>query len=1714
MASYEDQVIIKFSADLRELLSGITQARDALKDMTQASQANATANTQLSTSMTSAASSSRGMTTNLRQANTTAMDSVSSFKELDNQTGKFSTSFRKIALSLTTGSNELDKLSIMFDRASMQMWKFTMAAMPLREIGLMLGGLGAGLGFGLKKIIEAGDLIDRVNRQFLAIYESERIATDVSAYLVEQAKHIRYTMDEVLEAGRLLAVEGFDPKELIMPMADLAAGVGQEGLTIVHATRAFVDATNGHFKRLKETFQVTADDVRRIAPDAFFPTGAIKDKALATEAIIAAINRKYVGMNEATVQTISGQMSMMNDAIIQTMASMSEAVNPMVMDIMKNIEIKVKKINEFAKTDFGQITTRTAAYATGLTILAGGASFAASGIVTLLGVLASYRTFVATMTPGAQGGLADIIKGELELMAVTREIGQVEADRAMKSLPMLRKRLELTRELRTAEEARMNIAKAELMVDADKVDRSYVSEQQEILSSAKARAAALEAELTTPQMHQQFQELSEIISGVRGQLEELKTMYPDIEMTGSEAPVQAKAAFNELNEQLSSARASARDLRDQLDIKSRIDISGVVDAKGAIQESKASIQSAREEIDALNRAFAEVETGTQRGGIQDAIARQREIIQVEEQRIILLKEMSESEDVAVRNARTAYGTIKQSLIDLYRQQEENIEKFKEMSSMEFVGFREGPMRETLERGMSSEGKMHIVQEQLTSRLPDFMEKEKEYAQKISEFNEILVEIQNKRNDVDNELENARARIKDAVNAFSGPLSDAQKSGLRDIIKEGEKVLYPLEEQLEEIIEAQKFYQEQVKSLRDEIDKNFVAPIQGVGTSSGLFQPPSREEMHRLISPEGDLTQRIGDAAREGLRDTAKEMDVLRAAVSNYYEQHINKEKEIREEYDRTQEEIKERMQLHKGMLEHYEKQIPKQPGALSEFGAGFAGGISNVFSPIMTLVSGPLRMVVDGAISSFRNVQRALAEGGPKMAGAITGNIVALGALAAAAIYTAWAENQKRKQLEAFSASVKSATEKMDAWANSLAVNEFEDSVIRSQKDTMNIIRTMSREADSFFNTIDVARIALEGEQHGREGVRLDRVLSESADLSEEQADAFIKKLSEFINKKMQEGELRGTLQKSAAVGVLTFGAASRERLGLDPSHPAYEAFQKFLKDGELPVEDMSRIQFDKKLIDEFLKNISDAEDLLGGVFSAREKVAIEATENYIAAQKANWDNLSEYEREVVTAIEKDPIPYQRLRIHLDDAAKSLQSQVDEVKNVESSMNEALRTGEDFSKVYEEHLQKYQKAVEANRKLNELLETRTAINAKEEDSLRAQARERERALKIAEKDLEVAVAKRNLEMAGKWAEYAGAGGASEAFLFGPEMEENYRKIGEHGKAMKAVADNIKDTAALARDLQQVSEYASPQQKAQSSANLARIAREEARRMKEEVFDPQINEMERQGMTEEADKIRLVARARLSSLERDAQKHQVDASRTLLESDLDRMEVQRRMAAVGTKHEHELYNYDVAILAKKEEIARITNNQNELMNIQAEKAELIKRTEESIEQAKRNQLSETEALYSSQLQYLEALNSTGFLGDEVIEQAKGRMYNFFVWMAGQFNYGTAEWYQNMTKALGFLEQETEDGYDGMISKILGAPSELVESVISEGSLARRFSQMAGSLGDIRGDILSSSGNEIVVRIKADLPLHQIESRVNEALPGVMENLGRDLIAAMG
>lgn len=1699
MASYEDQVIIKFSADLRELLSGITQARDALKDMTQASQANATANTQLSTSMTSAASSSRGMTTNLRQANTTAMDSVSSFKELDNQTGKFSTSFRKIALSLTTGSNELDKLSIMFDRASMQMWKFTMAAMPLREIGLMLGGLGAGLGFGLKKIIEAGDLIDRVNRQFLAIYESERIATDVSAYLVEQAKHIRYTMDEVLEAGRLLAVEGFDPKELIMPMADLAAGVGQEGLTIVHATRAFVDATNGYFKRLKETFQVTADDVRRIAPDAFFPTGAIKDKALATEAIIAAINRKYVGMNEATVQTISGQMSMMNDAIIQTMASMSEAVNPMVMDIMKNIEIKVKKINEFAKTDFGQITTRTAAYATGLTILAGGASFAASGIVTLLGVLASYRTFVATMTPGAQGGLADIIKGELELMAVTREIGQVEADRAMKSLPMLRKRLELTKELRTAEEARMNIVKAELLGSSSGIN---VAEQEKILSGATARASALEAELDIPMMEQEFYSLGEAIQRVEGNIRELGTTFPNIE----EAPASAINEYNKLATEVNNLKQKARELQHSMELGKRLDIPELDKNQytSLIEESERKIAEAREEKRRGYEAFGQEVVDAE--AIRKTIGDQERIIDIENKRISIIKERGFVEKMATEEAKKQYDALSVKISKMrsfLEKPEERIDLHPEVSAAKSKYYDSPEMDawlktiKDIEKIESEIGEARLEENEAITEKIDLLESELRITQSLMDSK-------------DREYERQKEQL---ILTSGGTTEDLE-------LAKAEKAAADLKEYMSEMR----------RMLEDPIE------MADIGMPQDKIPP--------LLAPVREWLE-----ASEKAKQIEQEIATLRSAAADGSVQEANariatlkeKEQRYRAMLDQNEESIKalkeslkndidgqkEKLRLMKEQRAIIEKENPDVKSKISQFGAGFKGGFANIMSPVLSLVTGPLRLVVNGTINAFRNVQKALAEGGPKMAGAITGNIVALGLLAGAAIYTAWAENEKRKNTESLAAALKSATDRLDAWANALSVNEFERNMLDAQKKFLSALKQMGDEMNIVeISSVDVLRVGKPGSPFEKDpyGVSLERVFSERAGLSEEEQQKVIRRIAEELKKR--EGEIQTSIQYSTGKRIATklLGPAEFPILGpsgssvgrrdAKESDPAYQAYQKLLA-GEMPSRDeLRRINIDRGLLEEITGIVQEEGGALGGFFKERERIAVEATERYIAAQEKNWDNLSEYEKEVITQIKEHELPYRELRIHLDDVAKSLDMQVDDIKNVESSMNEALRTGEDFSKVYEEHLQKYQKAVEANRKLNELLETRIAINAKEEDSLRAQVRERERALKIAEKDLEVAVAKRNLEMAGKWAEYAGAGGASEAFLFGPEMEENYRKIGEHGKAMKAVADNIKDTAALARDLQQVSEYASPQQKAQSSANLARIAREEARRMKEEVFDPLINEMERQGMTEEADKIRLVARARLSSLERDAQKHQVDASRTLLESDLDRMEVQRRIAAVGTKHEHELYNYDVAILAKKEEIARITNNQNELMNIQAEKAELIKRTEESIEQAKRNQLSETEALYSSQLQYLEALNSTGFLGDEVIEQAKGRMYNFFVWMAGQFNYGTAEWYQNMTKALGFLEQETEDGYDGMISKILGAPSELVESVISEGSLARRFSQMAGSLGDIRGDILSSSGNEIVVRIKADLPLHQIESRVNEALPGVMENLGRDLIAAMG
>jgi hypothetical protein len=454
--AFEDRVITKFEANIDDLKAKLQQISGLVGKTAGGMQNLGGPVVQRNLQQTSRATD--GLRRNLSNNNRELHNSATLLKELQSQTNNTSSSFRMASRSIQTGTNWLDKFSIQADRASMMMWKFTMAGISVKELGVITGVTAAGMGLMLKKMVDSFSIIDRVERQFGSIYKSAELGNGAVAFLTDAAAKIRYSITEVLDAGRLLAMEGFAPKDLVYDMADLAAGVNQEGITIVNATRAFVDATNGQFRRLKETFQITREDAMKFAPDAFSgPNNQISNQAKATEAIIKAIRAKYSGMNEATMQTIQGQLSNVDDAIIKAVAPLGEALAPTLFGWFNKLFEVLGKIEKFGKSDLGKVVAQIMLFTT--VSLAGVSAIAMLGaaVLSLMGIFAAYKVFMSTRTAESQ----NIIKAEMELMAVTRDIAALESERSIANLAFLKARLGLLKATIAEEKARVALFNAE-----------------------------------------------------------------------------------------------------------------------------------------------------------------------------------------------------------------------------------------------------------------------------------------------------------------------------------------------------------------------------------------------------------------------------------------------------------------------------------------------------------------------------------------------------------------------------------------------------------------------------------------------------------------------------------------------------------------------------------------------------------------------------------------------------------------------------------------------------------------------------------------------------------------------------------------------------------------------------------------------------------------------------------------------------------------------------------------------------------------------------------------------------------------------------------------------------------------------------------------------------------------------------------------------------
>lgn len=448
--AFEDSVITRLVLDNQQFMAALGQSATELRKFSKIGAGGNNA----AGGLNRVAGQSQNLNRNLVVQNRTLSNTSNLMKDLSSQTGGFTTSFRRAALSIQTGTTWLDKFSIQADRASMTAWRFVMAGTSMQQLAAVTGTTAAGMALATKKMVDSFSMVDRIKRQFSSIYQSAEMGGQMVDQLVTDAVKIRYSVEQVLDAGRLLALEGFSPKKLIYDMADLAAGVNQEGITIVNATRAFVDATNGQFRRLKETFQITREDAMAFAPDAFQgPNNQISNQAKATDAIIRAIRAKYRGMNEATMQTIGGMLSNVDDAMTKSTAKMGKAIEGTVTGWLRSLMGFFDAMGKFADTGMGKAVAQTVLWGTAIMTAVTGLALLTAGMITLMGIFAAYKVFM----DGRKGNLNQIINAELELMKISQELAVIEAQRSVGDLERLRAQLVLLRAIHAEEKARAEV---------------------------------------------------------------------------------------------------------------------------------------------------------------------------------------------------------------------------------------------------------------------------------------------------------------------------------------------------------------------------------------------------------------------------------------------------------------------------------------------------------------------------------------------------------------------------------------------------------------------------------------------------------------------------------------------------------------------------------------------------------------------------------------------------------------------------------------------------------------------------------------------------------------------------------------------------------------------------------------------------------------------------------------------------------------------------------------------------------------------------------------------------------------------------------------------------------------------------------------------------------------------------------------------------------
>lgn len=522
------------------------------------------------------------------------------FEQLQGNIARMSGGMQRAAKTLMTGNKELDLLSMRLDRASMMMWKFTISAIPLRRMMTYALGATAGLvGVGVAAINAAADL-DRAERAFQAATGSMAEAADTVQYLRDQAPKIRYTLQQVIESGRILTVAGYDAKALLYTMADLAAGVGQAGISIEQASRAFVDAMHGEMRRLRNTFDITREEIERFAGDAVDAQGRIVDKQRWMAAVVQAITEKYGGANAAAMSGITGMWVNFKDELTRVAAAMGELLLPEAITMLKVMSSMLSVLETLTQMPVVGWLMKTAlvvgALAAGLTA---GAAAAGMLYIELLGLKAAYQTFQTTGT----GEQKKMLEAEHQLLMAQQQLAILEAQRAQVLMPLitaqmreqvaLEERMMALRSLTVAEATGGDTSRAQARVDAADAE----------VDAARAATVKLEAAQREVQLRAQIKDYDKQIAAFREQMVDTALRGTEEELAAQQKALEIlERKRKDLEMQRRRAANAAGEERRMHGADRQLEVPGLETVREILDEMQPAAKDAASAVDEVKQA--------------------------------------------------------------------------------------------------------------------------------------------------------------------------------------------------------------------------------------------------------------------------------------------------------------------------------------------------------------------------------------------------------------------------------------------------------------------------------------------------------------------------------------------------------------------------------------------------------------------------------------------------------------------------------------------------------------------------------------------------------------------------------------------------------------------------------------------------------------------------------------------------------------------------------------------------------------------------------------------------------------------------------------------------------------------------------------------------------------------------------------------------------